>query len=79
MLLCSKWVNKMKVIGVVVPKYNVWLVAKGFKKEKGLYFVEIISPVLKMMALRCVLGLVAQEDMELKQMDVKTAFLHGDL
>ena len=42
-------------------------------------FDEIFSSIVKMTTLRCVLGLVAKDDMELKQMDVKTPFLHGDL
>ena len=53
--------------------------AKGFKQQQGVDFEEIFSPVVKMTTLRCVLVLAATEDMELVQMDVKTAFLHGDL
>ncbi|MCO5588831.1 hypothetical protein L7F22_042791 [Adiantum nelumboides] len=41
--------------------------------------LDVNSAVVKMTTLRMVLGLVAKEDMELVQMDVKTAFLHGDL
>ena len=39
----------------------------------------IFSPVVKMTTLRTVLALVAHENMALVQMDMKTAFLHGDL
>ena len=42
-------------------------------------FDEIFSPVVKMKTLCTVLALVAKEDMELVQLDVKTSFLHGDL
>ena len=42
-------------------------------------FDEIFLPVMKMTTLRCVLGLVVKDDMELNQMDVKITFLHGDL
>ena len=41
-------------------------------------FDEIFLPIVKMTTLRCVLGLVAKDDMELMQMDVKTTFLHGE-
>ena len=77
--LPCKWVYKMKVISDSSPKYKARLVAKGYKQEYGVDFDEIFSPVVKMTTLRIILGLVAAEDMELIQMDVKTAFLHGDL
>ena len=78
-LLC-KWVYKMKVTdSASKPRYKARLVAKGFKQQEGIDFEEIFSPVVKMTTLRCVLALAAQMDMELVQMDVKIAFLHGDL
>ena len=73
-----KW-YKTKVASDAMPKYKVASVAKGFKQEKDVEFDDIFSPMVKMTTLRCVLGLVAKEDMELKQMDVKTTFLRGDL
>ena len=78
--LPCKWVYKKKFTSDdPTPKYKARLVAKGFKQQQGIDFEEVFSPVVKMTTLRTVLGLVAIEDMELVQMDVKTAFLHGDL
>ncbi|MCO5551501.1 hypothetical protein L7F22_005005 [Adiantum nelumboides] len=78
--LPCKWVYKKKYTTEDPgPKYKVRLVAKGFKQKKGVDFDEIFSPVVKMITLHLVLGLVATEDLELNQMDVKTTFLHGDL
>ncbi|MCO5572313.1 hypothetical protein L7F22_026066 [Adiantum nelumboides] len=78
--LHCKWVYKKNfTLGDPNPKYKARLVAKGFKQEKGVNFDEIFLPVVKMTILRTILGLVAIEDMELVQMDVKTTFLHGDL
>ncbi|GKA81578.1 putative RNA-directed DNA polymerase, partial [Tanacetum coccineum] len=55
------------------------LAVKGFRQKKGIDFDEIFSPVVKMGSIRVVLGLAASLDLEVEQMDVKTAFLHGDL
>ena len=42
-------------------------------------FHEIFSPVVKLVSIRTVLALITLLDLELEQLDVKTAFLHGDL
>ena len=60
-------------------KHKARLVVKGFQQKKGIDFDEIFSPVVKMMSIRVILELVASLNLELEQMDVKTAFLHGDL
>ncbi|MCO5551075.1 hypothetical protein L7F22_064920 [Adiantum nelumboides] len=79
-VLSCKWVYNYKITAHdCQPKYKARLVAKGFKQKKGIGFDEVVSPVVKMTTLRCFLALVAKLDLELHQMDVKTAFLHGDL
>ena len=42
-------------------------------------FNEVFSPVVKHSSIRVLLSIAAYNDLELDQMDVKTAFLHGDL
>ncbi|PKU74488.1 Retrovirus-related Pol polyprotein from transposon TNT 1-94 [Dendrobium catenatum] len=42
-------------------------------------FTEILSLVVKMTTIKVVLSMIAMEDLYLKQMDIKTAFIHGDL
>ncbi|KAL4561013.1 hypothetical protein LXL04_033173 [Taraxacum kok-saghyz] len=78
--LKNKWVFKLKKDGKGnTTKYKARLVVKGFQQKEGIDFDEIFSLVVKMMSIRVVLGLVASLDLEIEQMDVKTAFLHGDL
>ena len=60
-------------------KYKARLVVKGFGQKQDIDFDEIFSPVVKMCSIQVILGLVARMNLELEQLDVKTAFLHGDL
>ena len=77
--LKNKWVFKLKKDGNKLVRYKARLVVKGFAQKKGIDFDEIFSPVVKMSSIRVVLGLAASLHLEIEQLDVKTAFLHGDL
>eukprot|EP00253_Pinus_taeda_P010898 PITA_10898 len=75
-----KWVFKLKRgVNDMEDRYKSWLVAKGFSQKASIDFHEIFSPVVKIVSIRIVLALVALLELELQQLDVKTAFLHGDL
>ena len=52
------------------------LVAKGFAQREGIDYNEVFSPVVKHSSIRILLALL---NLELAQLDVKTAFLHGNL
>ena len=75
-----KWIYKIKEGNTSGDKvqYKARLVAKGFTQRVGVYFTEIFSPVVKYKTIRMVLAMVVQFNWELEQMDVKTAFLHGE-
>ena len=60
-------------------RFKARLVAKGFSQKEGIDYNEIFFPIVKRSSIRMLLILVAQFDLEFQQLDVKTAFLHGDL
>ena len=77
--LHNKWVYRIKDEHDGSKRYKARLVVKGFQQKKGIDYSEIFSPIVKMSTIRLILGMVAAENLHLKQLDVKKAFLHGDL
>jgi hypothetical protein len=57
----------------------VRIVAKGYAQKQGIDYEETYAPVVRYSSLRMVIALAAQYDLELHHMDVKSAYLNGDL
>lgn len=74
-----KWVYRKKpgIPGVEKPRHKSRLVAKGYSQREGIDYQEVFSPVVKHVSIRFLLAITVNEDLELEQLDVKTAFLHG--
>ncbi|GJY11344.1 retrovirus-related pol polyprotein from transposon TNT 1-94 [Tanacetum coccineum] len=76
----NKWVHKIKRNSDdQVERYLARLVVKGYAQKEGINFNEIFSPVVRMTTIRVVLAMCATYDLYLEQLDVRTAFLHGNL
>ncbi|GJS93742.1 retrovirus-related pol polyprotein from transposon TNT 1-94 [Tanacetum coccineum] len=75
-----KWIfkKKMKADGTV-DKYKARLVIQGFRQREGLDYFDTYSPVTRITSIRTIIAIAALRNLEIHQMDVKTAFLNGDL
>ncbi|GJT30811.1 monodehydroascorbate reductase [Tanacetum coccineum] len=80
MIIALKWIYKVKLdeYGDVL-KNKARLVAKGFRQEEGLDFEESFAPVARLEAIRIFIANAASKNMTVYQMDMKTAFLNGEL
>nr|GEZ91508.1 retrovirus-related Pol polyprotein from transposon TNT 1-94 [Tanacetum cinerariifolium] len=87
MVITLKWIYKVKLdeLGVKLDelggilKNKARLVARGYRREEGIDFEESFAPVARLEAIRIFLAYAVQKNMVVYQMDVKTAFLNGNL
>nr|GEX71836.1 retrovirus-related Pol polyprotein from transposon TNT 1-94 [Tanacetum cinerariifolium] len=80
MIIVLKWIYKVKLdeYGDVL-KNKAWLVAKGYRQEESIDFEESFAPVARIEAIRIFIANAVSRNMTVYQMDVKTAFLNGEL
>ncbi|GJU91162.1 retrovirus-related pol polyprotein from transposon TNT 1-94 [Tanacetum coccineum] len=82
---CDKWVVAMEeeikdgIPGVESMRYKARYVVRGFNQREGIEFNEVFSPIVRHTSIRLLLSIVALQNLELEQLDVKTTFLHGHL
>ncbi|GJT99498.1 retrovirus-related pol polyprotein from transposon TNT 1-94 [Tanacetum coccineum] len=83
----AKWTKDHPMDNVIVKldeygdvlKNKAWLVAKGYHQEDGIDFEESFVPVARIEAIRIFIANAASKNMTIYQMDVKAAFLNGEL
>jgi transposase InsO family protein len=79
-LINSKWIFKIKYKpDGEIERYKARLVAKGFMQKEGIDYGETFAPVVRTETLRFLISFATQQKLEMEQMDVETAFLHGEL
>ncbi|GKB48570.1 retrovirus-related pol polyprotein from transposon TNT 1-94 [Tanacetum coccineum] len=80
MVITFKWIYKVELdeLGEIL-KNKARLLARGYRQEKGIDFEDSFAPVARLEAIRIFLAFVAHMNMVVYQMDVKTAFLNGNL
>ena len=75
-----KWIFKRKLqTNGTIDKYKAHLVAKLYRQNEGLDFFDTYSPITRIISIRMLIAIDAIHNFEIHQMDVKIAFLNGDL
>lgn len=78
--ISGRWIFKTKTdTEGNITKYKARFVARGYSQIEGLDFTETFAPVVRKETVRALLALAALQDYDIKQFDITTAFLYGDL
>ena len=79
-VVSSKWVYRVKYkADGTISRYKARLVARGYTQVFGVDYTDTYAPVTRLETLRLLFALAVQNDWEVRQIDVKTAYLYGDL
>ena len=62
-----------------IQEYKCRFVAQGFRQIKGIHYDESSSPTPPQASIRMVLGIAAEKDWELRQLDVDMAYLEANV
>jgi len=75
-----KWIfkTKLKESGEI-DKFKARLVAKDYTQEKGIDYGDIFAPVARLETIRTVIAIAAEKRWSIYQLDIKSAFLHGEI
>ena len=75
-----KWLYKTKInADVSVDKYKARLVAKGYSQKEGIDYEDTFAPIAKLNTIRIMIALATKYNWKVHQLDVKPAFMNGDL
>ena len=80
LVVTFKWIYKIKhAADGSIEKYKARFVARGFSQKEGIDYEETFAPITRYTSIRSVLSLVTVMKWKIHQMDVKTAFLNGEV
>jgi Reverse transcriptase (RNA-dependent DNA polymerase) len=79
-IVSLKWVfhAKKDAAGIVVH-HKAHLVVQGFSQVPGVDYFDTFAPIAKLTSIWAILAMATMEDMELHQIDIKGAYLNGEL
>lgn len=79
-VLYTKWVFRTKRDSSgKIERYKARLVVRGCSQAEGIDYQETYSPVIRYTSVRFLCALAVKYGLKMHQMDVTTAYLHGDL